>query len=104
MLQQALLDAGVSPDKVEIIVDEPAAIDAALRLGRSGDVLLIFVDAITRGWKQVTTFKPDVPNAPAVNPPPAYIETQVGPEPVLQEGDLLVRDERGVRLARETDD
>jgi cyanophycin synthetase len=104
MLQQALLDAGVSPEKVEIIVDEPAAIDAALRLGRAGDVVLIFVDAITRGWKQVTTFKPDVPNAPAVNPPPAYIETQVGPEPVLQEGDLLVRDERGVRLARETDD
>jgi cyanophycin synthetase len=104
MLRQALLDAGVPPDKVEIIVDEQAAIDAALRAGRTGDVLLIFVDAIARGWKQVTTFKPDTPNAPAVNPKPAYVETQVGPEPVLQEGDLLVRDERGVRLARESDD
>ena len=104
MLQQALLEAGVAPDKVEIIVDEPAAIDAALRAGRHGDVVLIFVDAIARGWKQVTTFKPDVPNAPAATPQPAYVETQVGPEPVLQEGDLLVRDERGVRLARETDD
>ena len=30
--------------------------------------------------------------------------TPPGPEPTMQEGDLLVRDERGVRLARETDD
>ncbi|MEO8636787.1 MAG: cyanophycin synthetase [Gemmatimonadales bacterium] len=104
MLQQALLDAGVPPEKVEIIVDEQAAIHAALRAGRSGDVLLIFVDAISRGWKQVTTFKPETPNTPAESPKPAYVETQVGPEPVMQEGDQLVRDERGVRLARETDD
>ena len=104
MLQQALLDGGVTPDKIEVIIDEQAAIDAALRAGRPGDVLLIFVDAISRGWKQVTTFKPETPNAPVATPQAAYVETQVGPEPALQEGDQLVRDERGVRLARETDD
>jgi cyanophycin synthetase len=104
MLQQALLDAGVPQSKIELIIDEQAAIDAALRAGRPGDVLLIFVDAITRGWKQVTTFKPDTPNAPAEPAKPAFVESQVGPEPALQEGDQLVRDERGVRLARETED
>jgi UDP-N-acetylmuramyl tripeptide synthase len=47
---------------ITIIPDEQQAIDAALRMGAPGDLLLssaIFADALTRSWKQVIKFKPD---------------------------------------------
>ncbi|MCU0621347.1 MAG: cyanophycin synthetase [Gemmatimonadales bacterium] len=102
LLRDALLAAGVPAAQVSVIADEQEAIDAALRMGRTGDVLLIFVDAITRGWKQVTTFAPDA-SLPREKPRAAFVEVPPVPEPVIPEGEL-VRDERGVRLARDVDD
>src|SRR6202044_1190838 len=54
---QALRDAGVAQSAISIIPDEQDAIDAALRMGESGDLLLIFADALVRSWKQITKFK-----------------------------------------------
>ncbi len=88
---------------MECISDETAAIEAALRWGRPGDVLLIFVDQITRSWKQVIQFQPDA--APRPEPSrPAYVEAPPLAEPVLLDSDQVVRDGRGVRLAREERD
>ena len=42
---------------ITIIPDEQQAIDAALRMGREGDLLLVFADALVRSWKQVTKFR-----------------------------------------------
>src|SRR6478735_791443 len=39
-----------------VIIDEQEAIDAALKMGRQGDLLLIFADALARGWKQIVNF------------------------------------------------
>jgi cyanophycin synthetase len=50
---------GVPESAIDIIPDEQAAIDAALRLGQPGDLLLVFADALTRSWKQIIKFKPD---------------------------------------------
>jgi cyanophycin synthetase len=59
MIAGVLRDQGVREDQITIIPDEQEAIDHALRMGRPGDLLLIFADALTRSWKQVTKFRPD---------------------------------------------
>src|SRR5258707_13562899 len=62
---QALRAAGVPDSAVSIVPDEQEAIEAALRMGEAGDLLLIFADALVRSWKQITKFK--VSGAPAAN-------------------------------------
>jgi cyanophycin synthetase len=104
ILARTLRDAGVAEDQISRIPDEQEAIDAALRMGRPGDLLLIFADALTRSWKQVIKFRPEG------SPPPRAPETTAPAAPALAadevaiELDGLVRDERGVRLGREEDD
>ncbi|HMB55602.1 MAG TPA: Mur ligase family protein, partial [Arenimonas sp.] len=104
ILAKALQAKGVPHEAISIIPDEQAAIDAALRMGRSGDLLLIFGDALIRSWKQVIKFRPEGA------PPPR--RTEIAPaempamaaEEAIADFEGLVRDERGVRLAREEDD
>ncbi len=106
LLRQALKDAGVAEEQIEVVPEEEAAVGRALELARPGDLLLIFADAITRSWKQVINFEPGgtaAPNrkpAPPSQPPPKDIPDT----PVIEDWDNLVRDERGVRLAREVED
>jgi hypothetical protein len=54
---QALRAAGVPDAAISVIPDEQDAIEAALRMGEAGDLLLIFADALVRSWKQITKFK-----------------------------------------------
>jgi cyanophycin synthetase len=106
MLRRALAAAGVPEERIEEIPDEQAAIDRALGMARAGDLVLIFGDALQRSWNQITAFRPEgssVPlrttgEFPVVSVPPART-----PRAVF-DGATLVRDERGVRLARESDD
>ena len=107
LLEKALLEHGVAADRISIVPDEAAAVDAALREGRPGDLVLIFADAITRSWKQVIQFRPDATAAPSEG-------TRIsGPEmalagvatPMEDRRREFVRDTRGVRIARaEMDD
>jgi cyanophycin synthetase len=106
ILAKALKAKGVPESQISIIPDEQEAIAAALHMGRPGDLLLIFADALTRSWKQVTKFRSEgaspvrakTVEAPVLETPP---QLEVEYSPIL-EG--LVRDERGVRMAREEDD
>ena len=146
MLEATLLSHGIGRDRVEVIVDEQEAIDAALRHAQPGDLVLIFADALARGWKQITQFKPDfdratlvsvkkqVPqtiapdaveladdNAPAAAPAPDVPVRQITDTyavpgslrdklPVTtrrdtdDQGTTIIRDDRGVYLAREAND
>ena len=108
ILARALRAAGVPDAAVSIIPDEQKAIDAALGMGRSGDLLLVFADALVRSWKQIVKFRPD--GAPDIR-----VESGAGPiappvtEAVFDEASFaelgdVVRDERGVRFSRESDD
>jgi len=104
MLRAALLEAGVSAQAIDVIPDEQESIDTALRGGRHGDLLLIFADALTRSWGQIVRFRPEE-SGPAASDSaavPAFVESAAVDIP-LDEGQLLIRDERGVRLARETE-
>jgi cyanophycin synthetase len=102
LLQKALLENGVAAERISIIPEEALAVDAALREGRPGDLVLIFADAITRSWKQVIQFRPD---AAAL----LYERTRIsepemamaGVAPIMEDKRReFVRDTRGVRIAR----
>jgi cyanophycin synthetase len=135
MLEAALEAAGIPSSRIDVIVDEQQAIDSALHHALPGDLLLIFADALARGWKQIVQFKPEVEHtvvtsnkrpvpqtlAPAaieladdaVPPPkvaapdePARTITprSVPAAPVVTETREIIRDERGVYIAREAND
>jgi cyanophycin synthetase len=115
LIAAELRAAGVPEAAISIIPDEQQAVDAALRMGAAGDLLLVFADGLVRSWKQITKFRPaGAPSTkpggsgaaagdealPAAAPLPRMIEGGV-PE-FSTEG--LIRDERGVRLAPEAED
>jgi cyanophycin synthetase len=122
---QALRAAGVPDGAISIIPDEQEAIEAALRMGEPGDLVLIFADALVRSLKQITKFKasgapaansasqPAAARAPSPPSSPAGASVDghgdlgapIAPEavpPFSLEG--LIRDERGIRMAPESDD
>jgi cyanophycin synthetase len=104
-----LMAAGVPESAISVIPDEQEAIDAALRMGRAGDLLLIFADALVRSWKQIIRFRPEGAPAPAAARAPEPVAAAAVIEPMSEavaplslEG--LIRDERGIRYAPEASD
>ena len=104
ILARTLQANGVPAEQVSIIPDEQEAIDAALRMGRAGDLVLIFADALTRSWKQVIKFRPEGSPPPRAAEAPVTEPTFVTADEAISDMEGLVRDERGVRLGREEDD
>jgi cyanophycin synthetase len=131
---QALIAAGVPADRISVIPDEQEAIEAALRMGEAGDLILIFADALARSWKQITKFKPNgaaasrgaktaqvaaangaaangaaasVAAANGVQGPPLH-PSQSAPAAADAVPDFnlegFIRDERGIRMAPESGD
>ena len=112
LIAAVLRSKGVADSAITLIPDEQEAIDAALRMGRLGDLVLIFADALTRSWKQVIKFKPEG----AAAPPTAALAPATAREPEEErmamaapdDGALLasgfVRDERGLRFVGEAGD
>ncbi len=104
IISTALSAAGVHDDAISVIPDEQQALDAALRMGAPGDLILVFADALARSWKQITKFQPE-----GETPKPAERVEAPVLEPMhddamhaLMEG--VVRDERGLRFEREAND
>jgi len=100
LLRAALMEEGVPTQKIEMIPDEQEAVSTALRWARPGDLVLLFADALNRTWDQVVHFHPDE-SQDGHGHAPVAVESR-GAEFDLEEG-RLIRDERGVRLARETE-
>jgi cyanophycin synthetase len=104
IIAKALQANGEPDDAITIIPDEQQAVDAALRLAQPGDLLLIFADALTRTWKQITKFQPagDAPR------PAARIEIPLPlaapEEAAFANLEGVVRDERGLVFEREQND
>lgn len=109
LIASVLREQGVPEEQITVIPDEQEAIDHALRLGQPGDLLLIFADALTRSWKQVIKFKPEgAPDTPAVAAAAAPAAAALLQDETVSvaafDWDGVVRDERGVRLAKEASD
>jgi cyanophycin synthetase len=109
LIQSRRLKAqGVPEEAISIIPDEQEAIDAALRMGQPGDLLLVFADALTRSWKQIIRFQAEGERQqPLEKPAPAAVTLPgegASDERFLASLEGVVVDERGVHLSRETDD
>ncbi|HEY5938157.1 MAG TPA: cyanophycin synthetase, partial [Kofleriaceae bacterium] len=110
LMARTLREASIPADRFQIIPEESAAIDAALAMGRPGDLLVIFGDNLTRSWKQIIYFSGGEQTAELVSPPPVDDHPPVLVPARASDADLapqrvtVIADERGVRLARETDD
>ena len=122
MIAAVLREQGVADSAITLIPDEQEAIDAALRMGQLGDLLLVFADALTRSWKQVIKFKPEAatgnparavalssPRAVAAKPTTRTDSADASLEAAapndaepLSAG--FVRDERGLRFVGEAAD
>ena len=100
LLRQNLVAAGVPNDRVVEVPGEVEALDRALTMCAPGDLLLAFCDKISRSWKQIIYHhqqRGGATPAPATDKPSRSEE-----EEPMDAANLagLVRDERGVRLAR----
>ncbi len=110
LLRTHMLAAGFPEDRVTSIPDERSCIDAALEYCGRDDLLLIFGDAISRCWKQVTKFGQDRGPASAPAPQPKdgeALAALLSDSPMMDLasfGDAFFIDERGVILAAETED
>lgn len=101
---RALKDKGVPDSAISIIPDEQEAIDAALRMGQPGDLMLIFADALVRSWKQIIKFRPEgaAPERVVVAAVPVSETIAEDNSFAMMEG--ISRDERGIFISRESDD
>jgi len=107
MQKQALLDAGVKASQITIIPDEEEAVETALNKAEPGDLLVIFGDNIVRCWKQITRFNEDDEAKPQTQSSIMTKQTSEAttPDPFeLDPAMKLIRDEKGVRLAREPEE
>ena len=102
MLRAALLEAGVSEEQILVVPDEKQAVDRALEEARVDDLLLVFGDEVQRTWDQVVGFQADDSGPMATAQPGEATSSSPPPPPVPSavHGEELIRDERGVRLAR----
>ncbi|ALN93150.1 cyanophycin synthetase [Lysobacter gummosus] len=104
IIAKALMARGVTEAAISIIPDEQQAVEAALRMGQAGDLVLVFADALARSWKQIIHFQPEGVVA-AVSQ-----RAELPPlEPALDEAAFaamegVVRDERGLVFEREESD
>jgi cyanophycin synthetase len=103
---RALMAKGVPASAISVIPDEQEALDAALRMGQPGDLLLVFADALVRSWKQIIKFRPEGSAAPAEKPKPIDLPLPVTPvdESAFTGMEGMIRDERGIRFARDAED
>ena len=113
LIAATLREHGVADESISIIPDEQAAIDAGLRMGQPGDLVLIFADALTRSWKQVIKFQSTSAESPAAaRDPTASPAVVLSPELAASTEEAfnalkwegVVRDERGIVLSREEGD
>jgi cyanophycin synthetase len=101
MLQQQLIESGVKEEQTQIVSDETLAIETGLQEAQEGDLLLIFGDDITRCWKQIIGFNPEnqKPNIASNETLVSSVIINEDEKEFIESMDLI-KDERGVRLAR----
>jgi cyanophycin synthetase len=102
MLKAELRENGVKKRRIGIVPDEVKAINEALAMAREGDLVVIFGDNIERCWNQVAGHQIEEGES-ADEPPEHAVQSFVEEDPdafTLEPGSELIKDERGVRIAR----
>ncbi|MCH8477032.1 MAG: cyanophycin synthetase [Wenzhouxiangella sp.] len=102
MLKSRLIHNGISADCIDVIPDEPPAIDHVLKMAAAGDLVLVLADKIKRSWKQIVQFHPELGDSPALSrSEPVQLPDLDGFS--FDEELQLISDERGVRIAARED-
>lgn len=105
MLREELLGGGVAEDAIEIVIDEQDAMQRALESAQPDDLVLLFVDNITRSWKQVIHFQTDSPRESTdQRATGTFVLADPDADSVVTSADQFIQDERGVRLVTEPED
>ena len=100
MMRKVLLDNGIKPEQIEIVPDEQAATLHAMEMATAGDLVLVLGDDIKRCWKQIIYFNSEDREDQAANSATPKVALPEVPGFEMS-GDMdLIRDERGVRIAR----
>jgi cyanophycin synthetase len=58
LLQEGAVAAGFPPERIHQVAEEPAAVQAALRMSRAGDLLVVLPTDVEGVWRQIVTFDP----------------------------------------------
>jgi cyanophycin synthetase len=103
MMEKVLLEKGISPERIHVIPLESEAVEFALSMGETDDLLLIFGDNCTRTWKQIINFDDKV-NDEAASASTTFGTSMEQPSLItdaltVTDGEFIT-DGRGVRLAR----
>ncbi len=106
MLRDQLRANGIEDSAIELIPDEATSVARALEMAREGDLVVIFADDVRRSWGQVIQHEgDDIVTGSGEEAKQANSFVEEDPEAFsLDPGARLVRDERGVRLAREVEE
>ncbi len=99
LLKDGFMKAGIDEENIELLGNEPQAIDRALEIAGEGDLVVIFGDNATRSWKQIIYFNEEE-RLNAIQDDQDIAASSEDLEEFLSGKDRLIRDERGVRLAR----
>ena len=102
MLRKQLLESGVGEEQIDVIPSEVDAVKSSLEMASRGDLVVIFGDNIERCWNQVAGHQVE-PGDASGHVPDKPVQSFVEEDPeafTLNPGSELIRDERGVRIAR----
>jgi cyanophycin synthetase len=105
MMKKTLIEKGIDEKVILVIADEQDAINASLKEAEEGDMVLILGDDITRSWKQIIHFESS--SKKAAGKSEIQLDTEIDLDEsvfTLEEGQKLIQDERGVRLAKAESD
>jgi cyanophycin synthetase len=98
LMRDYLIAAGVKPEQIQVIPEEPKALDTMLKSAQPNDLVLVFGADVTRCWKQIIYFKTAWANENGGAE--AKAETAIEGPRLDDLYPKLVRDERGVRIAK----
>jgi cyanophycin synthetase len=99
LFKAQFLENGIPDDQISVIPDEEDAVAAALDMAKAGDLVIIFGDNSSRCWKQIIYF--NAPEQQAQDKaPPTGGAASIPFEEIIDGTQSMVRDARGVRLAR----
>jgi len=104
MLKNKLLEEGVSADRIDVIPDEQEATSSALQMAGQGDLLLVLADNIKRSWKQIIYFNAEAKGDDVAKKATVTIELPQTDEFRFADDVEIIRDDRGVRIAKEAGD
>ena len=99
MFKARFVEQGIPEDRISVIPNEEDAVAAALEMAKPGDLVIIFGDNSSRCWKQIIYF--NAPEHQKQEQAPVTAAAETLPFEELMDGtQSMVRDARGVRLAR----